>query len=135
MIEIKNAGSFDFSIIIEHDKHISRDMLNAKIDNGEILIAQLDGVFLGWLRWSLFWDEIPFMNMLGVVEKYRYRGIGSLLVLEWERLMSEKGFTKVMTSTLENETAQHFYRKLGYCDLGKFTPFENKYELILGKEL
>lgn len=135
MIEIKNAGTFDFSTILGYDKHITRDTLDKKIDREEILIAQVDGIFLGWLRWSLFWDEIPFINMLAVVEEYRNHGIGTLLVTEWERLMSEKGFTKLMTSTLENETAQHFYRKLGYRDLGKFTPFENQFEIILGKEL
>lgn len=135
MIEIKEAGTFDFSILIEHDKHISRDMLNCKIEREEILIAQYNGAFLGWLRWSLFWDEIPFINMLSVVDSYRFHGIGTLLVTEWENKMRDKGFSKVMTSTLDNETAQHFYRKLGYRDLGKFTPFENNIELILGKDL
>ncbi len=135
MVEIKIVGTFDFSTIAENDKHISKPMLEKKLSDGEILVAQLDGVFLGWLRFSYFWDEIPFMNMLGVVEAYRGHGIGRLLVEEWEGLMRDKGYDKVMTSTLENEDAQHFYRKLGYRDLGKFTSFENEFELILGKEL
>lgn len=135
MIEIKIAGTFDFSVIAENDKHISKPMLEKKLSDGEIIVAQLDGVFLGWLRFSYFWDEIPFINMLGVVEAYRGHGIGRLLVEEWEGQMRDKGYSKVMTSTLENETAQHFYRKLGYRDLGKFSPFENEFELIMGKEL
>ena len=135
MIDIKAAGTFDFSTLLEYDKHITRDELDKKIRREEIIIAQLDGTFLGWLRWSLFWDEIPFINMLGVLREYRGNGIGTLIVTEWERLMSEQGFSKAMVSTLENESAQHFYRKLGYRDLGRFLPFENEYELILGKEL
>lgn len=48
--------------------------------------------------------------------------------------MSAAGYGKVMTSTLENEDAQHFYRRLGYETLGKFLPFDTEYELIMGKE-
>lgn len=135
MIEIKTAGTFDFSCIFENDGHVSKDVLDKKLSDGEILIAQLDGVFLGHLRFSYFWDEIPFMNMLVVKEAFRGKGIGSLLVTFWEKEMKKRGFNKVMTSTLECESAQHFYRKLGYRDLGKFMPFENEFELILGKEL
>ena len=135
MIEVKTAGTFDFTSIYENDKHITRDMLDKKIDNGEILVAQLDGVFLGHLRFSYFWDEIPFINMLVISDAFRGKGMGSLLVAFWEQEMQNRGFNKVMTSTLERESAQYFYRKLGYRDLGKFMPFENEYELILGKEL
>ena len=135
MIEIKTAGTFDFSCIFENDGHVSKDVLDKKLSDGEILIAQLDGVFLGHLRFSFFWDEIPFMNMLVVKEAFRGKGIGSLLVTFWEEEMKKRGFNKAMTSTLECESAQYFYRKLGYRELGKFMPFENEYELILGKEL
>ena len=40
-----------------------------------------------------------------------------------------------MTSTQANETSQHFYRKLGYRDMGGFTPFGEEYEIIMGKQL
>jgi len=36
------------------------------VQRGRILIAEDNGNPIGWLRWGLFWDEIPFMNMLGV---------------------------------------------------------------------
>ena len=135
MITIKTAGTFDFAELYSNDKHISREMLDKKITDGEILIAELDGVFLGFLRFSFFWDEIPFMNMLVVVDGFRGHGVGTLLVSSWENKMREQGFKKVMTSTLESESAKHFYRKLGYTDLGMFKPFENQYEIILGKEI
>ena len=34
--------------------------------------------------------------------------------------MKEQGYGMVMTSTQVDETAQHFYRKLGYKDSGGF---------------
>ena len=57
MITIKTAGTFDFAELYSNDKHISREMLDKKITDGEILIAELDGVFLGFLRFSFFWRE------------------------------------------------------------------------------
>ena len=50
--------------------------------------------------------------MLYLDENYRNKGIGRELVGFWETEMKIKGYELVMTSTLSNEQAQHFYRKL-----------------------
>lgn len=134
-IKIRLAEESDFEILSRNDKHISAEILKKKISDENILIAETDGEFAGWLRYNLFWDEIPFMNMLFVSEKFRGIGIGGRLVREWEKLMSQQGYKLLLTSTQANEYAQHFYRKQGYSDLGGFTPFGEEYEIILGKQL
>jgi predicted N-acetyltransferase YhbS len=70
------------------------------------------------LRWGKFWDEIPFMNMLFVDSQERRRGAGRRLVQHWETTMRLAGHTQVLTSTLADEPAQHFYRRLGFTDGG-----------------
>jgi GNAT superfamily N-acetyltransferase len=102
--------------------------LAAILGRGRILLAVDNDTagFVGWLRWGLFWDEVPFMNRLHVDEPRRGAGIGRLLVDEWERACSRDGYNPVMTSTLSAESAQHFYRKLGYTDAGcLFLPGES----------
>ena len=133
-VKIRFAEESDLEILSQHDKHISAEILSKKISDKNILIAEMDEKFAGWLRYNLFWDEIPFMNMLFVLEKFRGIGIGGKLVREWEKLMSEQGYKFLLTSTQANEYAQHFYRKQGYKDLGGFTPFGEEYEIILGKQ-
>ena len=133
-VKIRLAEEKDFEILSKHDKHISAEILKKKISDKNILIAEMDEKFAGWLRYNLFWDEIPFMNMLFVFEKFRGIGIGEKLVREWEKLMSEQGYKFLLTSTQANEYAQHFYRKQGYKDLGGFTSFGEEYEIILGKQ-
>ena len=133
-VKIRLAEESDFEILSQNDKHISAEILKKKISDKNILIAEMEEKFAGWLRYNLFWDEIPFMNMLFVTEKFRGMGIGGKLVREWEKLMSEQGYKLLLTSTQANEYAQHFYRKLGYTDLGGFTPFGEEYEIILGKQ-
>jgi hypothetical protein len=50
--------------------------------------------------------------------------------------MLSLGYHEVLTSTQVNETAQHFYRKLGYIDVGGFLlPSEPNEELLLHKTL
>lgn len=133
-VKIRLAEESDFEILLRNDKHISAEALKKKIFDKNILIAEADGEFAGWLRYNFFWDEIPFMNMLFVPLKFRNIGIGGKLVSGWERLMFQQGYKLLLTSTQANEYAQHFYRKLGYSDLGGFTPFGEEYEIILGKQ-
>lgn len=40
------------------------------------------------------------------------------MVAYWEKQMKTKGYDLVMTSSLSNEAAQHFYHKLNYMDSG-----------------
>lgn len=134
-LKIRLAEEKDFEILSRNDKHVSAEILKKKISDKNILIAEKNGEFAGWLRYNLFWDEMPFMNMLFVTEKFRGTGIGGELVRSWEKMMSEQGYKFLLTSTQANEYAQHFYRKLGYSDLGGFFPFGEEYEIILGKRL
>lgn len=134
-LKIRLAEECDFEILSRNDKHVSAEMLKKKISDKNILIAEKNGEFAGWLRYNLFWDEMPFMNMLFVIEKFRGTGIGRELVRSWEKMMSEQGYKFLLTSTQADEYAQHFYRKLGYSDLGGFFPFGEEYEIILGKRL
>lgn len=49
--------------------------------------------------------------------------------------MKKKGFKLVMTSTLANEDAQHFYRKLGYKDSGCLLLEDEPIEILFTKTL
>lgn len=132
---IRTAAIKDYNTLSGMDKHVPRNILKQKIDNGEILVAVTDENIIGWLRFSYFWDEIPIMNMLYLLEPYRKMGHGKRLVLHWENKMKKIGHKYLLTTTLSNEDAQHFYRKLGYIDIGGFVLPSEPLELILLKEL
>ncbi|MCI8810173.1 MAG: GNAT family N-acetyltransferase [Oscillibacter sp.] len=94
-----------------------------------------DGVFVGWLRFNLFWDKIPFMNMLYFLKGHRGKGYGRRLTCFWEKEMMEGGYKNVMTSTRSDEQAQFFYRKMGYQDCGALRLPDEPFEMILLKIL
>lgn len=87
------------------------------------------------MRHGYFWDNTPFMNMIWIDEPYRNKGLGKKAVLFWEDEMKQQGFKLVMTSTLANEGAQHFYRKLGYRDSGCLILEDEPLEILLTKTL
>ncbi len=134
-MEYRFANLNDLGILASHDRWISEEMLKKAVEQKRVLIAEEDGVFAGWLRYGLFWDEIPFMNMLRLREGFRGKGFGREFVLFWESLMKEQGFGRVMTSTSSAEEAQHFYRRLGYREVGGFLPAGEPFELIFRKDL
>jgi len=128
-IIMRYAEHKDLLWLNEHDGHISEN----KIENKEVYIVEKNGIIIGWLRYNLFWDSVPFMNMIYFLEEYRKSGIGKKLIKYWEEEMKQKGYNNVLTSTQSNEDAQHFYRKLGYKEIGGFKYFDDPYEIIFQK--
>ena len=124
---VRLATQDDLDELTERDR-LPEAEVAAILGRGRILLAVDDDAegFVGWLRWGLFWDEVPFMNRLHVDAPRRGAGVGRLLVSEWERGCGRDGHDTVMTSTLSAESAQHFYRRLGYTDAGcLFLPGES----------
>ena len=134
-LNIRLAEEADSSFLSTIDHHVSAEMLQRKIDLGEILIVVTDDELIGFLRWGWFWDEIPFMNLLFVRDSWRGRGVATRLIAHWEEQMLMRGAKWVLTSTLANERAQHLYRKCGYRDIGGFLMPDEPLELVLFKAL
>ena len=125
----------DLATLGELDKHVVAEHLAVLVSAGRVLVAEVDGAVVGCPRWGLFWDEVPFMNLLWVLPDWRGAKVGRTLVDAWETCQSAPGHKLVLTSTVSAETAQHFYRKLGYVDGGALLLPEEPAELILRKHL
>lgn len=132
---IRTATLQDLEVLSRYDRHISPKELKNSIRLGRVAVAEENGEFLGWLRWNLFWDNTPFLNMLFLLPPHRGKGHGTAMMTWWEGQMAVQGYDAVMTSTASDEYAQHFYVNLGYTAIGGFTPFGDTYELVFEKEL
>ena len=76
MIELVYADQDDYIFLKEKDSDIGKEILKEKIRAKEIIVIKENGEIVGWLRYGLFWDMLPFMNMLYIVEPYRRKGLG-----------------------------------------------------------
>lgn len=134
-MEIRYAEPGDLELISEYDEDVSEEVLSNAIAMKRIILLFKGGEFEGWLRFNLFWDNIPFMNLLFILEEQRGKGYGKKLVEFWEREMADQGYSFVLTSTQSNEEGQFFYRKLGYTDRGSLVLPDEPLEIILYKKL
>lgn len=132
---IRYAGESDIEVLRKYDHHIREAELRNCAAAKRILVMFHGGVFIGWLRFNLFWDNIPFMNMLYFLEGCRGKGYGRRLAGFWENEMLECGYKSVLTSTRSDEQAQFFYRKMGYRDCGSLLIPGEPLEIILMKNL
>ena len=132
---VRIATMNDLSRIAEQDRHISPEELKILISLGRVAVAEDEESFLGWIRWNLFWDNTPFLNMLYLLEPHRGKGYGKTMMAWWEREMRARSFDTLMTSTASDEYAQHFYQKLEYTAIGGFSLPGESYELIFVKTL
>ena len=132
---IRYAITADFDIVKTYDKHICESELRNVINSNRILLMYKNDAFLGWLRFNLFWDNTPFMNMLFILDQHRGKGYGKQLLNYWETEMRGNNYHMVLTSTLSSEQAQFFYRKNGYIDCGALLLPDEPLEIILHKNL
>ncbi len=134
-MNIRFAEIGDLDMISDLDTHIAKKELLSVINQRRVFAAEENGEFAGWLRFNLFWDNTPFMNMLFVLKPHRRKGIGRHLVTRGESEMKTMRYTLLMTSTLSNENAQHFYRKLSFKDAGSRLLPNEPLEIIFIKEI
>lgn len=134
-MHIRLACENDLEFLTAHDRHVSPAVLSELIRQGQVFLALEEDAPIGWMRWNLFWDNTPFLNMLYLLERHRRRGHGRAMMAHWEWWMRVQGFARVLTSTQSDEEAQHFYRQLGWRECGALVLAGEPLEIIFTKEL
>ncbi|MCL2697722.1 MAG: GNAT family N-acetyltransferase [Oscillospiraceae bacterium] len=139
MFSITHAALQDKQYVHSVGNYLSESECELKIRDKRCYVLRDDDKLIGVMRYNLFFDFIPFMTLLYLDEPYRRKGYGTKAVLHWENEMRSQGYKMIMTSTQVDEDAQHFYRKLGYKDMGSIVmdipPYEQPLEMFLGKAI
>lgn len=131
---IRFASTEDLDTLSQLDRHISKTELLNVIEQRHVIVVTEGGRLVGWLRYGLFWDNLPFMNMLYIFDGERGKGLGTALCDFWENAMKELGHSLVLTSMQADERGQIFYRKRGYRDCGSLILPGEVTEIIMHKE-
>jgi deazaflavin-dependent oxidoreductase (nitroreductase family) len=98
--------------------NLEAEILDAYLDSDRavLLLADVDGVAVGWITGTLEADDSVELGM-AIIDGYRGRGIGTRLmtqVLEWAAVRTDRVKLDVFP---HNEAAIALYRKLGFVDV------------------
>ncbi len=118
MITIRKAELHDEKFWFRLDEHIPKSEFERNVRNGTAYVLSDNARCVGLLRYGLFWDEIPFCNLLCIEPKEQHKGYGTRLLQYWEKEMKSDGYGVLLTSAQSDESSQNFYRKNGFTDCG-----------------
>ena len=128
---IRTAVPADLDGIRNYDRHIPVSRLEDCIRRGLVDVLEDNGTILGVLRWNLFWQSLPFLDLIFLDDSLRGRGFGSEMMAQWERNMVSLGYEDVLLSTQSDESSKFFYEKLGYRLCGSFLPPDQDVEELM----
>ena len=97
-MEIRLAMAADMPQILKYDCHIPSDKVGKCIEHALVdALWDVDRI-VGILRYNLFWQTIPFLDLIYIDEAYRGQGWGSKMMANWEENMKRMGYSHVMLS-------------------------------------
>jgi GNAT superfamily N-acetyltransferase len=97
-VNVCEAAEGDLAWCLATDGYLDEAGLLPKIRAREILVAESEGVTVGFLRFELMWSAVPFIAQLRVVEAYRRQGVGEALLRTVEERARERGSIAVLSS-------------------------------------
>ncbi|MDY4754062.1 MAG: GNAT family N-acetyltransferase [Candidatus Faecousia sp.] len=138
-MELREMTQQDKAFVMGIDSHMDEAAFQNRLLTKSGFVLWEAGQPVGWMHHCVLWDNLPFLNLLYVLEDWRGKGFGRQTMAAWEAEMKNRGYKMVLISTQSDESAQHFYRKQGYVDCGclvfQNTPFDQPTELFFRKVL
>lgn len=136
---IQTVDVSDKNFWMSIDKHVNDVGFQNRVYTKTGYVLKENENPVGLLCYCILWDNLPFVNFLYVIDEYRGNGYATQAMEQWEQEMEKQGYKMLLISTQVDESAQAFYRKLGYVDCGGLlfnnTPFEQPMEMFMRKVL
>jgi ribosomal protein S18 acetylase RimI-like enzyme len=116
---IRYAGPGDLSVCSEWDDGLALSLLEYKLANKDIILAERNGNLVGYMRLEHLWSKVPYMGLIRVSPVFRNRGIGSELVRFACGQLLKQGHSYLYSSSQVNEEdPQAWHRKVGFEECG-----------------
>jgi ribosomal protein S18 acetylase RimI-like enzyme len=116
---VRFAGPDDLEWCVVEDDHVTEQIIRHKIVDNEIILAELDGQIIGYVRLEYLWSTIPYIALIFVKEAYRGEGIGRMLLDFLIEHLKFFGYDELFSSSQVNEPeAQAWHRGNGFTECG-----------------
>lgn len=116
---VRFAGPEDLEWCVVEDSHVTELVIRNKIVQDEIIVAELDGQPIGYLRLEYLWSNIPYIGVIFVIDAYRQEGIGHKILSFLENYLQSRGHDQLFSSSQANESEpQAWHRSMGFVECG-----------------
>lgn len=117
-VRFADINDLDYCRKMDFD-FISREKLEYLVNQDEIIIAEINGNPVGYLRIEYLWHRIPYIGLILVDENNRRIGVGKSLLAFTESHLSSAGHSTLYSSSQEDEPEpQEWHRHVGFEDCG-----------------
>ncbi len=112
------AGTDDLEFV-RQDEYVLPEVVRRKIEWQEVVVAELDGSPVGYVRLEYLWSKVPFIELIRVLPEHRRRGVGKALLTFVEWFLRERGHTFLYSSSQADEAEpQMWHRHVGFEECG-----------------
>jgi ribosomal protein S18 acetylase RimI-like enzyme len=132
---IRAARESDFAFLRGFSADPSDGQLRAQIYDDRLRIIESSDGQVGFIKFYVLWEILPFIEVIIVRKDYRRRGIGRQAIRAWEEEMAARSFPRAIISTQADETAQDFWRRVGYRDCGSLALPDRPVELFMYRDI
>ncbi len=116
---VRFAGPEDLEWCVVEDSHVTEKVIRNKIVNNEIIVVELDGLLIGYIRLEFLWSTTPYIGLIFVINEHRNAGIGRKMIDYLEDHLRAHGHDKLMSSSQANEPEpQAWHRAVGFEECG-----------------
>ena len=132
---LRAAQDTDFAFLRDFSSEPRDDRLRAQIQDGRLRIIESAEGPIGFIKFYVLWEVLPFIEVIMIRNDCRGRGIGRAAVRAWEAEMSARAFQRAIISTQADETSQDFWRRVGYQDCGTLELPGRPVELFMYRDI
>lgn len=116
---VRFAGPEDLEWCVVEDDHVTEQIIRNKIVNDEIIIAEIDGRQIGYIRIEYLWSIKPYIGVIFVEDDYRREGIGRKMLNFLANHLIKYGHDELYSSSQANEPEpQAWHRGNGFVECG-----------------
>jgi len=117
-IAVRFAQPADLELV-SRDGSIPREVVARKIGLEEVIVAEMDGEAVGYIRLEYLWSIVPYLALIYVLEAHRGSGVGRALLEFTADHLRALGHERLYSSSQENEPdPQAWHRHMGFEEAG-----------------
>ena len=118
-VRFAHQGDLEYA---SQDQYIPAEVVARKIDLSEVIIAEVDGQRVGYLRLEYLWSILPYIALITVDPTRRRIGVGrSMLGFVLEFLARGNHDLLYSSSQADEPEPQAWHRHMGFQDCGVIT--------------